>query len=141
MCWGDRGSLTEEPERAQTSPPRLGANVSIPSPTAWFRHKRADIARGGRENLRYMAHLLLSPLFFSGSPYKGPRALRQPGYLPYLEEVRGFAPPPRGGFAFFVALPRRYATLNVIYINSKSLSTNVPEWLSGVSLLHNAARY
>src|SRR5215203_6432816 len=37
-----------------------------------------------------------------------PHHLRQPGYLPPLQRSMGFAPPPRGGFAF-LASPERHS--------------------------------
>src|SRR5215203_225744 len=43
---------------------------------------------------------------FSRALVKHPTAVRWPGYLPLGERSIGFAPPPRGGFAFLAA-PRR----------------------------------
>ena len=41
------------------------------------------------------------------SVYRDPTTVRQPGYLSSLEERSiGFAPPPRGGFAFLAAPER-----------------------------------
>src|SRR5215203_6814531 len=58
-----------------------------------------------------------------------PPAVRQPGYL-LFDRPLGFAPPPRGGFAFLAALRRQHATSaaysceRVGYVRSRTASAS-----------------
>ena len=60
---------------------------------------------------------------------RDPSAVRQPGYL-LFDRPLGFAPPPRGGFAFLVALRRQHAASaaysceRVGYVRSRTASAS-----------------